>query len=115
MKRQIEITLEQAQKFYQQGGALKEIALLAFTEKELSENLREKLKTLVGLRFTQAELERKINEIFGTELVLHHVKHHNVDFEDYFFFVLPNEYDNYELYYIETKNGKCYITEVVVR
>ena len=77
--------------------------------------IKRELENLVGLRFTQAELERKINEIFGTEVVLHHVKHHDVDFEDYFFFVFPNEYDNYELYYIETKNGKCYITEVVVR
>ena len=111
MKRQIELTIEQAQKFYQQGGNLKEIALLAFTEKELSEDIREKLKTLIGLRFTETELENKLNEIFGTEVDLYNEEYEEPYFDDCFF-VSPNEETIYKLYYIETKDGKFYITEV---
>lgn len=36
----VEITLEKAQEWYNQGGDLKEIALQAFTEKELNNNFR---------------------------------------------------------------------------
>lgn len=111
MKRPIEISIEQAQQFYQQGGALKEIALLAFTEKELSEDINKKLHNLVGLRFTETELENKLNEIFGTEVDLHNEEYEEPNLDDCFF-VSPNEETIYKLYYIETKDGKFYITEV---
>lgn len=43
--RKIELTIEQAREFYKQGGKLKELALSAYTEKELMLPITERIKT----------------------------------------------------------------------
>lgn len=87
MKRQIELSIEQAKK--------------------------RELVNLVGLRFDEAELESKLNEIFGTEIELHNEEYEEPYFDDCFSFSI-NEIDVYTLYYIETKDRKYYITEVAL-
>ena len=39
MKKSIEISLDKAREWYKKGGELREIALTAFSEKELDENI----------------------------------------------------------------------------
>ena len=75
-------------------------------------NIQKKVENLVGLRFTETELENKLNEIFGIEVELHNEEYEESNLDDCFF-VSPNEDDEvYTLFYIETKEGKYYITEV---
>lgn len=75
---------------------------------------KKKVENLVGLRFTETELETKLNEIFGIEVELHNEEYEESNIDDCFF-VSPNEDDEvYTLFYIETKEGKFYITEVAV-
>lgn len=69
------------------------------------------LQNIVGLRFTETELETKLNEIFGTEVEIHNEEYEEPNLDDCFF-VSPNEEEIYTLFYIETKEGKYYITEV---
>lgn len=47
MKRTIELTLEQAKEFYNKGGELKQIALLAYTESELLDNKKANLESYI--------------------------------------------------------------------
>ena len=74
-------------------------------------NIKKKLNNLVGCRFTETELENNLNEIFGIEVDLHNEEYEEPNLDDCFYFS-PNEEEKYTLYYIETKDGKFYITEV---
>lgn len=55
MKRTIELTLEQAKEFYNKGGELKEIALLAYTENELLDNKKNELESYIRTILRLAE------------------------------------------------------------
>lgn len=65
--RNVELTLEKAQEWYEKGGDLKEVALQAFTEEELKELSFEHIKTFEDACFAvdlfPCEVNKQVREI----------------------------------------------------
>jgi len=81
-----------------------------------SQDINNKLESLVGNRFTEEELNIKLSQLFGSDVKVEQyereacVKKDLPFLDDQFLFCVNDSFD-VDLYYIVDNGGKYYITE----